>query len=139
MSALVTTDVDQDDGTWLVTLHGDHDIATLAELRRETNHIWALCSAAIIDLSGVGFIDSGVIRWLLEVERQLEEAGAFTLSVVEGLPGSAAARLFELLRIRYVLATYRTLEAARGQAPAGHGALAWPPPHLRHDRLRRVA
>lgn len=75
MSALVTTDVAQDDGTWLVALHGDHDIATLAELRRETNHIWALCSVAIIDLSGVGFIDSGVIRWLLEARGNSRRQG----------------------------------------------------------------
>ena len=66
-----------------------------------------------------------MIRWLLEVERHLEEAGAFTLSIVVGQPGSAAARLFELLRMHHVLACYPTLEDALAQAPDGYGALAW--------------
>jgi anti-anti-sigma regulatory factor len=114
------------DGTWLVSLHGDHDITTRAQLERETSPIWPVCKAAVIDLSDVAFADSGVIRWLLDVERQLEEAGAFTLSIVEGPPGSPAARLFELLRIRHVLACYPTREHALAQAPPGPGALARP-------------
>jgi anti-anti-sigma regulatory factor len=116
MSALVTASTGTDDGTWLVTLHGDHDLATRSELVRETSAIWALCRVAIIDLSAAGFIDSGVIRWLLDVERQLEESDASTLSIVEGPPGCAAARLFELLRMRHVLACYPTLEDALAQA-----------------------
>jgi anti-anti-sigma regulatory factor len=122
MSALLTT-TSRDDGTWLVTLHGDHDLATRLQLARETDPIWANCKAAVIDLSDATFIDSGVIRWLLDVERQLEEAGAFTLGIVEGRPGSAATRLFELLRVRHVLACYPTLEDALAQARQ----FAWPP------------
>jgi anti-anti-sigma regulatory factor len=123
MSALVSTSTG-DDATWLVTLHGDHDLLTHAELARETDHVWALCRRAIIDLSDAGFVDSSVIRWLLDVERQLEEAGAFTLSIVEGPPGCAAARLFELLRMEHVLACYPTLERALAQTPAEYGLVA---------------
>jgi ABC-type transporter Mla MlaB component len=57
-------------GTWLVSLHGDHDLATRAELHRRTHAIWQACTVAIVDLSEVAFIDSGVIRWLLAVERE---------------------------------------------------------------------
>jgi anti-anti-sigma regulatory factor len=139
MSALVTATTGTDDGTWLVTLHGDHDLATRSELARETTPIWPLCNVAIIDLSAAGFIDSGVIRWLLDVESQLEESGAFTLSIVEGPPGCAAARLFELLRMRHVLACYPTLEDALAQVPDGFDPLAWEPPQRQHAGLRRVA
>ncbi len=125
MSHRVTATRDAD-GTWLVSLHGDHDLATRAQLERETSAIWPVCKAVVIDLSEVAFIDSGVIRWLLEVERRLEEAGAFTLSIVEGAPGSPAARVFELLRMRHVLACYPTREQALAQAPAGADALAAP-------------
>ncbi len=134
MSALVCATTGDDDGTWLVTLRGDHDLRTRSELARETNPVWALCTVAIIDLSNVGFIDSGVIRWLLDVERQLEKAGAFTLSIVEGPPGSAAARLFGLLRMRSVMACYPTLADALAQAPAAPSQPAWSPQHLQSAR-----
>ena len=62
----------------------------------------------MIDLSDVSFIDSGVIRWLLSVESELEAAGAFTLSIVEGRPGTVADRIFGLLRTSDLLACYAT-------------------------------
>jgi anti-anti-sigma regulatory factor len=139
MSAIVTTAELDDDGTWLITLRGDHDLATRAELARETGPVWALCRIAIIDLRDVGFIDSGVIRWLLDVEEQLESAGTFTFSIVEGRPGSPAARLFEVLRMRHVLACYPTLEEAMAQSAAGCGQLAWLPPQRQSSRTRQVA
>jgi hypothetical protein len=104
-------------GTWLVTLHGDHDLATRRLLDDQTRPIWPLCKVAVIDLSDTTFIDSGVIRWLLRVERELEAADAFTLSIVEGAPGTVADRIFGLLRMRYVLACYATREEALTQAP----------------------
>jgi ABC-type transporter Mla MlaB component len=113
-------------GTWLVTLEGDHDLSTRSRLEEQTRAIWPFCNVAVIDLSDVAFIDSGVIRWLLNVERELEAAGAFTLSIVEGPPGSVADRLFGLLRMRHVLACYPTRQEALTQAPPRVGLFAWP-------------
>ena len=105
----VTATARDDDGTWLVKLHGDHDLSTWPSLERQTSKLWAKCKVVVIDLSDVTFIDSGVIRWLLAVESALEASGAFTLSIVGGPPGSAAHRLFGLLRMSHVLACYATL------------------------------
>jgi anti-anti-sigma regulatory factor len=99
-------------GTWLVMLHGEHDLATSVLVEQQTQAIWPLCKIALIDLSEATFIDSGVIRWLLSVERELAEAGAFTLSVVEGPSGTVADRLFGLLRMRYAIDCYATREDA---------------------------
>lgn len=104
-------------GTWLVTLQGEHDLANRRLLEQQTGAVWPLCKAAVIDLSDATFIDSGVIRWLLSVERELEAAGAFTLSIVEGRPGTVADRLFGLLRMGHVLACYPTRADALAQAP----------------------
>jgi len=120
MRPSVTTSRLDDHGTWIVTLHGDHDLASRQQLAEQTDPVWAVCQAAIIDLSAAGFIDSGVIRWLLDVERQLEEAGAFTFSVVEGQPGSVADRIFRHLRMPHVFACYPTLAEARTQVLDGN-------------------
>jgi hypothetical protein len=103
-------------GTWLVTLHGEHDLAGRTILELQTGGIWRHCKVAVIDLSEATFVDSGVIRWLLSVERELEAANAATLSVVEGPPGSAAARIFGLLRMSHVVACYATRAEAFDQA-----------------------
>ena len=121
-------------GTWLVALHGDHDLLTRSAIRQQTSAVWASCANAIVDLSGVAFIDSGVIAWLLEVEAKLELTGADTLSVVEGPPGSSAARLFGLCRLQHVLACYPTKAEALGQTPDRHARIAIPRP--RRQSLR---
>jgi anti-anti-sigma regulatory factor len=103
-------------GTWLVALQGEHDLATVPLLEKQTSPVWPACNVAVIDLSETLFIDSSVIKWLLRSERALEASGAFTLSIVEGAPGSVAARLFALLRMPDVLACYATRQAALTQA-----------------------
>jgi anti-anti-sigma regulatory factor len=105
------------DGTWLIELRGDHDLATRAVLEEQTSVIWPFCRTVVIDLSEATFVDSGVIRWLLSAERQLEAANAFTLSIVVGPPGCVAARLCDLLRMRFVMACFATRAQAFDQAP----------------------
>jgi anti-anti-sigma regulatory factor len=130
-------------GTWLVTLQGDHDLATRLQLEHQTSAIWPFCKVVVIDLSEVEFIDSGVIRWLVDVERALEAAGGFTLSIVEGAPGSVAGRVFGLLRMRHVFACYATREEAFTQGVAGRRPLEWRPrsqqTHWDDDSQRRHA
>jgi anti-anti-sigma regulatory factor len=100
----------------LVALSGEHDLSTLAQLEHQTRHVWAHCKVAVIDLAEVTFLDSSLINWLLRVEHALESAGSFTLSIVVGTPGCAAAKLFEQLRMSYVRACYATRPDAFMQA-----------------------
>ena len=136
--ALQTTLTRCDDrGTWLVALHGEHDLAAVQLLEQQTRHLWPYCSIAVIDLSEVTFIDSSLIAWLLRVEHALEEAHCFTLSIVAGPPRGAVGRLFKRIHMGHVLACYPTRREAFMQAVAGADALAWPPPH--HPRARAVS
>ena len=105
-------------GTWLVALRGEHDLTTVPSLERATRDVWPTCRIAVVDLSGVTFIDSTVVSWLLRVERALEEGEGFTLSIVTGPPGCFAARFFEQLRMDNVLACYATRRDALMQSPA---------------------
>jgi anti-anti-sigma regulatory factor len=102
----------------MVALHGEHDLSTMPLLEEQTRHVWPHCRIAVIDLSDVTFVDSSLIHWLLRVERALEAAHAFTLSIVTGPPDSAAARLFTQLRVSHVPACYETPRDAFTQAVA---------------------
>jgi anti-anti-sigma regulatory factor len=117
VGSVTVTDCDGN-GTWLVALQGEHDLSSASLLEQQTSPIWPRCKVAVIDLSQAGFVDSGIIKWLLSVARELEAAGAFTLSIVEGLPGDPAARLFALLGMRDLLACYPTREDAFAQVAA---------------------
>lgn len=106
------------DGTWLVALRGERDLTTIPSLERRTGDIWPTCRIAVVDLSGVTFIDSTVVSWLLRVERALEDGEGFTLSIVTGPSGCFAARFFDQLRMAGVLACYATRREALLQSPA---------------------
>jgi ABC-type transporter Mla MlaB component len=114
------------DGTWLVALYGEHDLTTIPLLARQTSHVWAHCKIAVVDLTDVTFVDTGVVSWLLSVERALEEGEGLTLSVVQGAPGSFTARLFDRLHMGSVLACYATRREAFMQAPAVRRRVAAP-------------
>lgn len=115
-----------DRGTWLVALHGEHDLSTMPLLYEQTGHVWPQCTIAVIDLSDVAFMDSSLIHWLLHVENELEGSNAFTLSIVTGPPRGVAGRLFERLHMSHVFACYETRHGAFRQAVAGADAIDWP-------------
>jgi hypothetical protein len=125
-----------DHGTWLVALHGEHDLASMPLLDEQTRHVWPQCRIAVIDLSDVTFMDACMIHWLLRVERALEAAHSFTLGIVTGPRGGAAAKLFAHLRMSHVLACYETRRDAFMQAVANADALAGLSPATDPERSR---
>jgi len=59
-------DVESRAGVWLLSLHGEHDIATQPSLREQLGHVRAAGGRIVVDLSGAGFVDSAIIGALLE-------------------------------------------------------------------------
>jgi anti-anti-sigma factor len=100
------------DGTWLVALEGDHDLATRHQLEQQTRPIWPLCTIAVVDLTGVDFMDSGVVGWLVRIDHELDATGTSALSVVLGAADSVAARTFALMGAREWLVCFATIEEA---------------------------
>ena len=98
-------DVESRAGVWLLTLHGEHDIATQPSLREQLGHVRAAGGRIVVDLSGAGFVDSAIIGALLEGA----EAGS-AVSVVAP-PGSVARRLADLVRLADALPVYDDLTA----------------------------
>jgi anti-anti-sigma regulatory factor len=97
-------------GTWLVALKGEHDQSTALRLD-QIRSIWPFCKAVVVDLGDADFIDSSVIRWILQGDRELGAAGA-RMSVVVGPPDSPASCLFGLLKMSHVLPCFETREEA---------------------------
>jgi anti-anti-sigma factor len=98
-------DVESRAGVWLLSLHGEHDIATQPSLREQLGHVRAAGGRIVVDLSGAGFVDSAIIGALLEGA----EAGS-AVSVVAP-PGSVARRLADLVRLADALPVYDDLTA----------------------------
>jgi hypothetical protein len=108
---------EDEDGTWLIALHGEHDISTTPQLERQTRSIWPVCTTVIVDLSEAAFIDCTVITWLLRTGQALDATWHQALRVVDGPPGCLARRLLDILCLRDALACYPTRhEALAGQA-----------------------
>ena len=109
-------------GTWLIALEGEHDITT-AMLREEHTRCLEVGSRhVIVDLSGADFIDSSVVNWLMRTQRTIAASGTVVLSVVEGPPAGAVARLLGLVGLRDEIACYPTRQDAFAAASASGDA-----------------
>ncbi|MFP3963362.1 STAS domain-containing protein [Actinomadura fulvescens] len=105
--------VEQVEGTvTVVTLTGDLEFATAEEAR---DRLSELVRAAIeegrcdllLDLAGVGFMDSMGLRVLIHVLRQIQEAGGrMALSAVQ----PRAARALDITGLNAALDVYSTTE-----------------------------
>jgi len=98
-------DVESRAGVWLLSLHGEHDIATQPSLREQLGHVRAAGGPIVVDLSGAGFVDSTIIGALLD---GADDGSA--VSVVAP-PGSAARRLADLVRLADALPVHDDLTA----------------------------
>lgn len=80
--------ITEDDG--VIHLHGEIDASTVSTL---TEHLAATEGDVVIDLSGVGFIDSSGLRALIGAKQKIDERGS---SLQLRSPSPAVSRLFEL-------------------------------------------
>jgi anti-anti-sigma factor len=84
-------EVDQDHAGATVTVTGDVDMSTVPPLERAREKALAYSpSRLLIDLSGVRFIDSSGLKFLIETDR-LARAGGWKLQLVR--PGETAMRV----------------------------------------------
>ena len=113
----------QSEETAIVTLHGEHDMATTAEIAVALA-VAAGCPSILVDVSDTTFIDSTVIGALMRASKLAREsAGALAVVVPSG---GSARRGLELAGVEGLLPFHETREAgiasveaaARLRAPA---------------------
>src|SRR6476661_3285677 len=110
-SEAIVTDLPGD--RWLVTLEGDHDLATAEDLRTKLRAVFRSGSTVVIDLSPATFIDSSTLSVLLKADEVAGEQQCDHVGLV--VPkDSAADRLFALVRAHRMFTLFDTVEEAFG-------------------------
>ena len=100
-------------GAWILTLHGEHDLATRPGLEEELERVAAAGGPIVVDLSPATFLDSSVIRAVAG----RAQGDAFQPRVVSVVAPEAtfAGRLAALVDLGAVVRVHQTLgEALRG-------------------------
>jgi len=110
-SEAIVTDLPGD--RWLVTLEGDHDLATAEDLRTKLRAVFRTGTTVVIDLSPATFIDSSTLSVLLHADEVAREQQCDRVGLV--VPrDSAADRLFALVRAHRMFTLFDTVEEAFG-------------------------
>jgi len=98
-------DVESRTGVWLLSLHGEHDLASQPSLREQLGYVRAAGGPIVVDLSAAGFVDSTIVGALLDCA----DSGAALFVVAP--PGSAGRRLAELVRLEDAVPVHDELTA----------------------------
>jgi anti-anti-sigma regulatory factor len=100
--------------TWLITIDGEHDIATRSLLEQAMSTVGPACRTVVVDLSAASFVDASVINWLAQLQEIEPTAEARVLRVVVGAAAGAAGRLFDVLQLGEMFACFPSTAAATG-------------------------
>jgi anti-sigma B factor antagonist len=108
-----------DGGVVVVVLSGEHDVYTAPALRDRINVVIEERSPFVIDLSPATFVDSSVLRVLLESRRRAEEEGlGFAVLLSDG-EAAGVRRILEVTGLMPVLPVLSARDAALDTARSG--------------------
>ena len=105
----------------VVTLAGDHDVASRNAIA-DAFGVAATGRDLLVDLSECTFIDSTIIKLLLQTNRQLEEQDARFELVIDTDPRGHVARVAELMGIPEVIPTHTSRSDGLRSLADGEGA-----------------
>jgi len=95
----------------VVSLSGEHDLSTSPELDVALTRAVVAGFGVVVDLSEATFIDSAILRALLNADDAAGASGNDGLAVVAP-PSSSAARLFDLVGAEATLAIFPSRDVA---------------------------
>ena len=100
-------ELDRSDGVVVVTLSGEHDVYTAPAVRDKIDSVIEESSPFVIDLTPTTFLDSSVLRVLLEARRHAEERG---LGFAVALSDSEAPGVRRILEVTGLIPVLPVLE-----------------------------
>jgi anti-anti-sigma factor len=108
-----------DSGVVVVVLTGEHDVYTAPSLRDQIDSVIEERKPFIIDLTPATFVDSSVLRVLLEARRQAEEAGLGFAVALGDTEAPGVRRVLEVTGLVPVFPVLSAREAALDVARSG--------------------
>lgn len=100
-------------GPLVISLVGEHDVVTVPDVELAVRRALDAGNGVIVDLTDATFIDSAILRTLLNAHVIAHTFRIEGVAVVAP-PKSPAAQLFDLVGAAQMLTVFPTLEAARG-------------------------
>jgi anti-anti-sigma factor len=91
------TTLTNQDGTWVLTLEGEHDLTTVPRLEHQMEQVCSSGTSVVVDLTRATFIDCRVVGWLLRWSERARRIEHLHLAVAIGQDGSFAKRVIDLL------------------------------------------
>jgi anti-sigma B factor antagonist len=95
----------------VVSLHGEHDLSTAPTIRDALSPLYG---AILLDLSSCDFIDSTVIRTVLDKHRQLETDG-HRLELLVPSDRKPISRVLDVSGLRQILTVHDTMPGSPGE------------------------
>lgn len=106
----LTIDLEQETGTWVLTLTGDLDYAECAAFRMHIDRILKSSPAAtIVDLSGLEYLDSSGLGLLLSLSKEYGAQGGRLVLVTN----ETVDNILSLTRLNGIFATAPHIEEAQ--------------------------
>jgi anti-sigma B factor antagonist len=100
------------DGVVVVVVTGEHDVYTAPSLRDQIQSVIEERAPFVIDLTPATFVDSSILRVLLEARRQAEETGlGFAVALGNG-EGPGVRRILEVTGLMNVFPVLEDREEA---------------------------
>jgi anti-sigma B factor antagonist len=100
------------DGVVVVVVTGEHDVYTAPSLRDQIQSVIEERAPFVIDLTPATFVDSSILRVLLEARRQAEESGlGFAVALGNG-EGPGVRRILEVTGLMNVFPVLANREEA---------------------------
>ena len=112
--------VDRGDGVAVVVVEGEHDVYTAPSLNEQLDSLIDEGSPLVVDLTPATFVDSSVLRVLLEAKRHAEDRRVgFAVALAQDDSGPVR-RVLDITGLMPVLPVHpgrdAAIEAARGEA-----------------------
>jgi anti-sigma B factor antagonist len=110
------------DGVVVVVVTGEHDVYTAPSLRDQIQSVIEEKAPFVIDLTPATFVDSSILRVLLEARRQAEESGlGFAVALGNG-EGPGVRRILQVTGLMNVFPVLANREEALQTAKSAKAA-----------------
>jgi anti-anti-sigma factor len=96
---------------WVVAVHGEHDLSTVSQVDDAVSAVFAAGSRMVIDLTSASFIDSTILKGLLQAREKANQQSSDELVIVAP-PGTMPRRVIDMIGIATWIPIFDSREAA---------------------------